>query len=41
VAIPARKSGAAFSLAHARDITQTAALVAKLLAGVPAKGGSR
>jgi len=41
VAIPARKSGGALSLAHTRDITQTAALVAKLLAGAPAKGGSR
>jgi len=41
VAIPARRSGGAFSLAHARDITQTAALVAKLLAAAPAKGGSR
>ena len=43
IAIPARRTGGPLSLAHARDIAQTAALLAKLLAGVPAKrkGGSR
>ena len=43
LAIPARRTGGPFSLAHTRDIAQTAALVAKLVAGGTAKrkGGSR
>lgn len=43
IAIPARRSGGPFSLVHAKDIMQTAALVAKLLATAPSpgKGGSR
>ena len=43
IAIPARRTGGPLSLAHARDIAQTAALVAKLVSGGSAKrkGGSR
>jgi tetrahedral aminopeptidase len=43
VAIPARRTGGPCSLVHTRDIAQTAALVAKLIAGGPMKrkGGSR
>jgi len=43
IAIPARRTGGPISLAHTRDIAQTAALVAKLLAGgaTKRKGGSR
>lgn len=43
IAIPARRTGGPFSLAHTRDIAQTAALVARLVSGGSAKrkGGTR
>ncbi|HET9251648.1 MAG TPA: hypothetical protein VFP58_05975 [Candidatus Eisenbacteria bacterium] len=43
IAIPARRTGGPFSLVHARDLAQTAALVATLVSGGSAKrkGGSR
>jgi len=42
IAIPARRSGGPVSFVHARDIGQTAALVARLLTTTPkSKGGRR